>query len=399
MAQNTALQVMSKEENFHIQELLRNVDLVLNRTWLPACCEKMGVENGASGQNQPEIAWYRVERLIYSSEDNVMEKLKTLYQMFANLQHIGLTLYSVLDNLRKNHTNSVTGEDESEFVFTMYLGLRLDNASYNPKKIQFKEAFEGTFFGSSLVAVDSGAKTYEKFLHEKQLRYISCLSGKPAAKKDISKTEVKIGLEQFIDTMRNTEYTAVLIARPVGDEVAQLRKRELENFYSKLSPYSKFNFSFGQSESSTVSKSITDSTGTSNSDTKSFTEGTNQSFTHSEGKSYSDGYSSSSGSSGNGTSSSSGSSYTTSESTSDSQTFGSSKSWTNSHTVGTSISQAIGSSEAKSISGSINQTIEGENKNITNMLQRIDLLLHELDDAEAFGLWECAGYFLANEQV
>ena len=389
---NNALQKVENSNEQAIIQLLNIADMAINRTYLTECVHYDVVPLARNEKGLLPIDFtsctklFRLKRFVYNPEESIMEKLKTFY---LSLSHLPLnpSVFMVIKN-------ELPHRDSPQGVFSVYLGIRTEK-TVRSHKIQemLKESFLGTFLGSEMEAVNLS----DISLPEKPGN-LACVSAMPSVKKDTDNETAQIGMEQFIDVMRNKEYTAILVAAPVTSTVVQQRKRDLENLYTKLSIGRKQTLSFGENQSESVSKGINKSIGSSTTSSKSFTHTKSNSSTETHGGGSSDTYGSSSSSSfsygsGGGSSSGSNSSHTTSSNWSNSQTISFSDS------EGTSTSEGTSESETVSKGTSKQFTIECENKNVVNMLEKIDDALKHITESEAYGLWECAAYFTAQDSA
>ncbi len=373
--------------------VLNVADMAISRTYLSEYrhYDVVNLEKGPSDALLPGFTacskLFRLKRFVYNPEENIAERLKTFY---LSLSHLPLNpnVFMVIRNEPPTYWNPQGG-------FAIHLGIRTEaaNASYQIEKM-LEESFLGTFLGSELESV-APSDVFPKTA----VSNLSCVLAVPSVKKDTDNETAQMGLEQFIDVMRNKAYTAVFVAAPVTNEVIQQRKRELENFYTKLSTGRKLTVSYGENESASVSKSISDSTGLSQTSGKSFTQTKSQSETQTRGG-------------GTGTSHTSGSSWgSDGSSSSSSTTYSTSRNWSNSQTIGFSASKGVTTSTGKTIQHGIFEgesetkgktatvSIEVENKNVVGMLEKIDAELKHITESEAYGLWECAAYFTAESPM
>ena len=385
---NSALQPQQESETKavletyqeEVRKLLNIADMAINRTYLMERKNFEIQQLSTAGMNfnnfESCTKLFQLKRFVYNPEESVMEKLKTFY---LSLLHLPLTP-SVFMVIRNEKADPVR---RSEAEFSVYLGIRSKRAegSENIEKI-LKNSFKGTFLGSELESV-----TIEDLSLPEAPSNLVCISAMPSVKMDTDRKTARIGLEQFIDVMRNETYTAILIATPVAFDVIQQRKRELENLYSKLSIGRKQTLSFGENQSLSVSKGINNSISTSTTNTESFTHTTSKSHTTSEGRGHSNSWAYEGGSEG------------TSYNWNESKTFGFSDSEGSSKSVGVTGSWGAQENIAESKGSSKQFTLEYENKNVVNMLEKIDKELKRIDDSEAYGLWECAAYFTTGDEA
>lgn len=379
LGNNSALQTRQTDGlKESVKELLNVADMTVNSTYLTTCARYkiQRLDDSVAGLVS-KTKLFRLKRFVYNPEESVMEKLKTFY---LSLSHLPLnpSIFMMINNQKIDDIDE-KGKVFTKSEFSIYLGIRTEyeNLSHRTEDM-FKESFLGTFLGSELESVEM------KDLSLEDPCSLACVSAIPSVKMDTDRKTAPIGLEQFIDVMRNENYTAILIAAPADSNSIQQRKRVLENLYSKLSIVRKQTLSYGENQSLSVSKGINNSISTSTTNTESFTHTASKSHTTSEGGGHSNTWSYEGGSDG------------TSSNWNESETFGFSDSEGSSKAVGVAESRGTQENIAESKGSSKQITIEYENKNVVNMLEKIDEALKHINDSEAYGLWDCAAYFAAD---
>lgn len=181
----------------------------------------------------------------------------------------------------------------------------------------------------------------------------------------------------------------MFIAKPVSKAELELKKRGYEELYSSLSPFIKTSLAYGENYSKavtngmfenfshSVNNSVSNTTGRNSSNSVSNTQGRNQGFNMGGG-----GFGMNSG--------------TTSSTTNG---YSSGSSWSKSVTEGTADTSGTGtnSSDTDTIGNSRTLTVEHQNKSVAVLLDKIDEQLERIKACEAFGVWECAAYFIADD--
>ena len=405
----TVKQPMTQKDisNNNLVLLLEAADSAANRNYLTTCsnCEVAQVDDKLldSGlyKSEQQISLFKLSRLVYSADENPTEKLKSFFLAFSGMEIKSSIFYLIQNECVK--LGEADDGSENEYAVSLYVGIKprgFSETGYNAEiaRKMLQESFSGTFLGCAINDV-----SVEEFKKLKRIAYnkgkddvgkvdVVCVSAQPSVRKDADEKTVEQGLEHFIDVMRNREYTAVLLATPLDERVIQERKRELENFYSKLSLFQKVSVAFGENDSHSIGSSVSTSTTVTESNGESFTRTNNQSSTTSEGGSSTQGSSSSSG--GNGYSSGSSSSYTSTWGRS--ETIGFSKSEGTSKSLSTAIGNVEGETENITKGSSLTNTIEVQNKGVIDLLEQLDQTLKKIKKSESFGLWECAAYFISN---
>ena len=389
-------------------KLLEVVDSATSRGYL-ARCDNGAVEpfhdtrlTSGLSKNLDQISLFRLTRLVYGAGENPAEKLKAFFLAFSSLRQSPSVFFilqskkiqdgssEAIDDFWGDEKKNVsTDHSGDKYAFSLYLGVKpqgVDQSVGAKRSLRdaFKATFDGTFLGSKIEPLSYKEVEAVTGVHGVgECPEIVCVTAQPSVKKDADEKTVEMGLEHFIDVMRNREYTAVLLAQPVSKEVVENRRRELENLYSKLSLFQKVSIAFGKNMSRTIGENISEAIGTSESVGKSFT--TTRSRSTSTGES--EGSSSSSGS--NGSSSGSSSSWSRTE------TIGTSESEGTTFNLGKNTTKTTGTNSSETQGESVTHTIEAQNKAVVDLLAKMDDALKRMDDAETFGLWECAGYFLS----
>ncbi|MDO4743492.1 MAG: DUF87 domain-containing protein, partial [bacterium] len=402
MTNNTDVLPVAKKEdlsNNNLVRLLEAVDSAANRNYLMTCSnsevQKFGdyildEESGVT-KSLEQVSLFRLSRLIYGADENLTEKLKSFFLTFSGLQ-FNPSVFYVIQN-RKVKKGKADDRSQDEYAVSFYIGIKPYGLNHSDSVASIagnmlKETFSGVFLGSSIkeACYDEKAKIRNMAMQGGKVDVV-CVSAQPSVKKDSDEKSVEQGLEYFIDVMRNRPYTAVLLATPVGEMAVQLRKREFENLYSKLSAFQKVTIAFGKNESNAISKSLSKSTTVTESNGDSFTTTNSRSTTISEGGS--SGYSVSSSSGAGSSSSSSSTTWGRSE------TFGVSQSMGTTHNIAISDGEVVTGGDTKTEGSSLTNTIEVQNKGVEGLLEQLDENLKKIKHAESYGLWECAAYFMS----
>ena len=376
--------VANRSEN--IVKLLEAADDATNRTFLSSCANdeivpfvdrrlSKGVLEGID-----QISLYRISRLVYGADENPADKLKAFFLGLSGLKHHPSVFY-ILQNRCVNVI-------DRRFEFSLYVGVKpLRYEDKDSLREIFHHSFDGIFLGSQHSQTLSNEDIEQIRAHAKVTApYIVGVTAQPSVKKNTDEETVSQGLEQFVDVMRVQNYTAVLLATPVDRPMIERRKRELENLHSQLTLFQKVNLTFGENESEAIGESISKSITLSESNSMSLTTSRSSSSSTNES------HSTSSSHSGDGWSSGSSSSYGSSD------TFGFSTSTGVSITNGRSTGDTTGSSTTRTRGSSVTYAVEAQNKSIVDLLSRLDETLKKLSDAETFGLWECAAYFISSKE-
>ena len=376
--------IANRSEN--IVKLLEAADDATNRTFLSECANDEIVPFEDSRlpkdvfKSVDQISLYRISRLVYGADENPADKLKAFFLGLSGLKHHPSVFYIL--------QNRCTNVIDRRFEFSLYVGVKpLRYEDKDSLREIFHNSFDGIFLGSQHSQALSN-EDIEKVRSRAKVTapYIVGVTAQPSVKKNTDGETVSQGLEQFVDVMRFQNYTAVLLATPVDRPMIERRKRELENLHSQLTLFQKVNLTFGENESEAIGESVSKSITLSESNSMSLTASSSSSFSTNAS------HSTSSSHSGDGWSSGSSSSYGSSD------TFGFSTSTGVSITKGRSTGDTTGSSSTRTSGTSVTYAVEAQNKSIVDLLARLDETLKKLSDAETFGLWECAAYFISSKE-
>lgn len=354
-----------------------------------------------------DVRIFHMQRLVSENRQSVLESSLAAYTA------LGASGYAVFLLL------SCDGQETQ-----IYLGARGE-----PGKVQgrnagdlLKEAFRGQFPGSSLQAVKDPA---DKKLADniKGWESVAAVTGVPSLSTEEREHFVQ-GLERFIDAAEGQKYQALILADPVSSVDLDIIRQGYESLSTQLSPLLKQQLSYGIQESESVavgiSRSISESLGNSISMTETRgttnTEGTSQSHSSQTpgaktgvtlslalgaglgalcggpaGATVGAGIGGAVGSALFSKSSTEGKNQSNSES------FSTAEGTTHSTT------RTEGSTESHTTTGTLGATeqvsIEGVNKGIEQLLARIDRNLQRVEEAKAYGGWNTAAYFMADDQA
>lgn len=268
--------------------------------------EKMGRE---------PYQFFRITELVYERDEFSVSKLAAVFQAVS-----GKNCTLVL--LVKNHDHvsdfyfGVRNHDDKDFTGTFRQMLEMG----------LKGQFPGTSFDESFSSVeDMGKITSELRDSTKSVSSVSCIPGFKQEKDFFENKDFLQGLEKFVLSMQDKDYTAVFVADTVPyDDLSEYR-RQLESVYTRLSSFTNMQFQISSSEGNSRSK--TSQTGRTESRSSGTTDSETENRSESEG--FSDGWS---------------------------RGIGSSKTTGVSHSTGTSTSVSDGSSRGRTVTDGTSKT-------------------------------------------
>ncbi len=375
MENTTIVTVKEQEQVQLLNNGLVTADRFINKNYLIDLSEQNVVPLDESEKTANSIRLFKIIKLVYDKTENVNDKLISVYSALQNVDSSAILLING------------TGKD-----VTFYIGVRsLENVSTAGKILE--KSFVGNFPGSTLESLKNSEilevmDAISKSDTYNSSRNISCVTVIPSTR-DEDKDRFVQGIEKFIDTMQGEKFTAVLLAKPVPKDELEIRKRGFEELYSSLSPFIKTSLAYGENYSKavtngmfenfshSVNNSISNTTGRNSSTNLSHTHGTNHGTTMGMG-----GFGVNSG--------------TTNSTT---KGYSSGTSWSKSVTEGTADTSGSGTntSDTETRGNTRTLTVEHQNKSVAVLLDKIDEQLERIKACEAFGVWECAGYFIADD--
>lgn len=204
------------------------------------------------------VQFIKLTELTRTKGEDLLQKLSTVYH---SAMALGCTLI-VMVNVPKNNA-----------PVNIYLGIR--NNVVTDSDVDSKNKIQTSFttLKKGLRAQFPGT-TFEEKISEEQLfstdpsffgdpiKYISSVTC-VAAIRDKQKTEEKKfiqGIEKFIDTMNGRPYTALFIAEPISPQQQAQMREGYQELYTTLSPFAKTNWSFSEENGTSVMQTLTQGT-------------------------------------------------------------------------------------------------------------------------------------------
>ncbi|MFI3253597.1 MAG: ATP-binding protein [Eubacteriales bacterium] len=301
----------------------------------------------------------KLRKITYKKDEDVLEKLTSIY----NAAQVGKSrlifiINGWVDKATEIYIGAVGGLLESEDAIK-----------------SLKSGLQGNFAGSELESFDvASTKTLLDSVFSEMESNITSVSSL-GSRRDKTSTENKEflqGIEHLIDAMEGKEYVGVFLTQGVSkDEITEITTN-YENLYTTLSQFQKATFT--ENESDTQGTSETDTTGraTGNNRGRGIAKTVGLSFGSSLGAACIG---------------SLGLSFGLSVSRTASQNWGSFESDNKSKSIGISTSTTKGTSAQYEVT----------DKNVTQLLETIDLQLERLREGEDYGLFHTGSYFLSTK--
>lgn len=352
-----------------------------------------------------DVTLYRVGRIVYDKNENIQDKLTTVYSTIFSLKNCGLVM---MVHGSRDETELYLGIVVRDFYTRQDADNKTTLAVVSKKRDDYgrvlENTFEGNFPGSDLkLVMNRGGKTekgtvvrgkaeiIEDFLGKAEC--VAAVSSIPAVRngKEYKNHEFVQGLEKLIDTMRGKEYTALILADVMDNEKIEEMCAEYEDLYAQLSPFkaSSQTLSAQRSESETKSlvEGVTDTTNSTLSKAQSHGTSTSKTHTDTLGGSLNIGSHLGPVSGGVNYSHSYGRTTGENESTSETKSEGTAKSLTKQNSVAKALSESNGES----------LQINHENRAVKTLMDRIDEQIKRMRGCEDFGMFDTCAYFAAKE--
>lgn len=362
------------------------------------------------------VLFFKINEMVYEKDEFASYKFASVFNSLAATKS---AIFVIID---------------SDGVKTdFYMGVRSldDDRTTSSLKNTLENAMAGQFPGikTTNYTVEEIQDILES-VKDESISSVSCVANIREENQN-KNTEFVQGLEKLVLSMRGQSYTGIIIANTTDQNQLRTLRKGYESVYTQLSPFATMQVNYGKNsttgtnESSSDGTSISDTKTSSNSYSKGKTDSSTASGSHSDSKENTTskvikGVSAASSIIGaalapvtggvslavggvvsgglgllgvavSGTQSDS-KSWSKSEGTSDTYTYGESRG----STTGTTHTYTYGKSVTEGLSNAI--TLTAHDKSIEDMLERIDKQLKRIDEFESLGMYECAAYFLSENQ-
>lgn len=397
-------------------------------------------QNKLQNNISERVRLFKITEMVYEKDEFATYKFASVFNTLAS---INTSFFVLLDS------------DGSRTDF--YMGVRSldDERTTSSLNKILRNALKGQFPGikfntqSKMDSVSSSisytVEDIEELLNSikcESVSAVTCVANSKAEHLTTNQQFVQ-GLEKLVISMQGQKYTGIIIANTTGQAQLHALRKEYEKVYTQLSPFASMQINYGKNESfgktdtkgtsqsTTISESH--STGVSESITNTKSESTTESTSHTHGTTKENmpskifkGVAGAASILGLALAPATGGasliagglvaggmgligtmvSGTVSDSTttSKSRTVGISESTTKgktytdnfgrSKTTGTNTSVAL--NRTNGLTNAI--TLQAHDKTIEDMLVRIEKQLKRMDEFESLGMYECAAYFLSEDQ-
>ena len=222
---------------------------------------------------QEPYQFFHITRLVYEQNEFSVSKLSAVFQALSGKN---CTLVLMVQNI-SHITNFYLGvRDHEEKDFTGTLRQMLE--------MSLKGQFPGSDFNSSF-----GIENMQKITGnlKNNSKAVSCVSCVPDFKQDKDFYENKDflqGLEKFVISMQNKDYTAIFVADAVPYDGLSEYRTQLESVYTQLSPLASMQFQVSTSDSKSNANTEQSGSTVTNTSGESDTTGTSTSVATGETK-------------------------------------------------------------------------------------------------------------------
>lgn len=358
-------------------------------------------ENGLSGITVgSNVMLLKLGRLVYDKEENILEKLTTVYNATALYENAALAM------ILRSDFKGVT-------IYLCTVCKNNEDPFLPQKQIEaLKDNFIANFPGSELEMFNDNREKNRIirsiFDHPVSIASVTGI----AAFKDkdsIDADSYVQGMEKLIDVLRGKNCDVLILAESVGVNILNNIKSGYEELHTSLTPFLKSEFTINSGNSKTITDSlmngITNTTSESLAKTKThtITKGTNSA--HTVGGSVGVSASVNAGVSVTpfGVGASTGASLGVSATADYHYMHGHHKDESNStgetDTIGTSKAISTQNSIANALSENHGEGLQltYENRTIKTIIERIDDQLERIQECEDFGMYDCGVYFMSEE--
>ncbi|MCM1136094.1 MAG: DUF87 domain-containing protein [Clostridium sp.] len=390
----------NRKSKLTLHKALENADIILLKKYLNKL-DKLQVVKADRKITDIEIGanicLYHLDKIVYDREENIHDKLTTVYMsMFSNKEAALTLIVRGFKDKADLYIGAVSRDLTKE---GRVLAKTLDNTGN-----VLENMLKGNFPGTELHRVDIDKKKDEENEYVKavingcfsEISTIAAVSGVAALRNpnENAGNGFVQGMEKLIDSMRGREYTAVYLADVMDRSIVEELCSDYENIYSELSIFGQWIYNVNQNRSKTDTTGVVEgAVDTINTSTaNAVTHGKTSSVTSTKGKGAGGSIQLGKkswpvqlGVSGN---------FNVSEA----EQKGINNAETDTITQGEARAKSKQKSKAKAVTFGTGMSMQftKDNKAVEILLERIDGQLKRLRSCEDFGLFDSCVYFLSN---
>ncbi|KJZ88835.1 MULTISPECIES: helicase HerA domain-containing protein [Clostridium] len=217
-----------------------------------------------------EIHFFKITELVYEEDEFSVHKLSTIFHSLSN-KPCTLVLMIKSDGRTNN----------------FYLGVRSLDKNYSSGTMMqmLKQSLLGMFPGSRIDGYyDDDMKKDMVNLNPNCISSVTCVADYKQNKDNVTNRDFIQGMEKFIYSMQEREYTSIFIADNMSHEELSKVRKEYEEIYTQISPFSNMQFNFSVNAGN--SSSETHGEGNTRTNTVGLTEGSSTNVSTSKGTAY-----------------------------------------------------------------------------------------------------------------
>lgn len=383
--QRTGKLLMTEAQQLALRSSLKLAGLYVNSRHL----EMLAPSTGAGSIYQSEIdhpvtggingiSVYCITKLMYNEDEDSFEKLTSLY---SALNSFGAIVALILKS------------DGSRTE--LYLCSNISGSSDIAGEL-LEGNLRGQFPGCDIRKLDDATEKkalldsfQSSAVQGKTIRSLSMVPSRREEETQKGREYSAQGYEKFIDAMSGRSYILTVISQPVPPDAMDECREGLEDLYTSLTPYMKEQVSYAESETDSVSYSLSNSVNTSVSRSISKSFGTSHTSGISSGRSTNHGrgyeFFGMHFNDGSGTSSGMSSSDGTNTGVNTGKT----------DTDGQGITDGQTTSTSAGVTRTL--TMTRDNKAVANLLLKLDDHIKRINMSQTFGMWNSACYIIADD--
>ncbi len=362
--------------DYNVIKKIEEAEQFIDKSFLDHLTEYKVQPLSEHDKNYRFVRLNKIEKIVYDADENINDKLISVYTAVAPfIGNIVMLVKGTSESaeiyigIRSKNNVAIAQETLCDSFFANFPGSVLTKVPSNEVE---------NILNPSVILSDKHDSTVSNCATVASINLIPSLRGK----KDEKFVQ---GLEKFIDTMKGQEYLCEILASPLSNDEIIVRKNGFEQLYSALYPFSKKTMAHGHNEGRTLTEGINENFSNSISTGISLASGTSQSRTKGKNNGFNVGAHMLLN-------------FGFMNSTSDASTGGMTYTSTDSETKTQQNSFGRNSSESVTRGTTDNISVEHRNKAIEDLLKKIDKHIERINDGAAYGLWECAAYFIAADK-
>lgn len=262
-------QEMTIQQKQELQTVLLNlVDLYVRKEYLseleyaqvkPLSPKQSLIEPGKN------MRLFHLNTIAYEDGANVSEKV-----------------HSIFSSISQNGSSTILLIDGKKDCVDLYLGVADEQRDYlTQQKKVFSSAFQTAFLGADYtnLTTKSNCELVKNIFPEGEDFCVSAVSGAQLETQQGNTSTENLGV--LIDAMKHKPFSAIILSQAMQHQQLVAMRRQLEDYYTNISPFQKQDVSMSRNESNNYGLSFSSSV----TESQSHTEGTNTSYTHTEGQS------------------------------------------------------------------------------------------------------------------